>query len=78
MAEFYVTIRSMEQVQQFVSCATVQPFEVYAGNEHQWINAKDLMGMFSLDYSRPLRISAECADTELERFRSEVQRRVQP
>ena len=76
--DFYVTLRSMQQVQRFVSLATVQPFAVYAGNDSQWVSAKDLMGMFSLDYSRPLRITADCSDEEKNRFFSEIDTLLRP
>lgn len=59
--EFEINIQSFQQVQDFVALACDQSFDIRVGNERQHINGKDLMGMFSLDFSRPLqvRISAE-------------------
>ena len=69
MQEFDITIRSFRQVQQFVSLAMAQPFEVLVGNERQQINGKDFMGMCTLDFTRPLRVSARCTEEEFRSFR---------
>ena len=60
MQEFHIEMDSFRQVQEFVRLAAQQPFEIRVGNDHQRINGKDLMGMFSLDYSRPVCVHAEC------------------
>ena len=76
MREFDIVLRSLKQVQEFVCLAMVQPFEVLVGNERQRINGKDLMGMFSLDYSRPVRVLAECEAQLFENFRNSVERAI--
>lgn len=68
MHEFDIAIHSFEDVQAFVSLATVWPFRITVSNDRQQINAKSFMGMFGLDYSGPLRVDAECSDEEFERF----------
>lgn len=70
MQEFNISIHSFSEVQDFVSLATVQPFEITVGNDHQQVNAKSFMGMFSLDYSQPIRVRAECDPTVFDRFRT--------
>lgn len=70
MLEFDIILRSLQQVQDFVSIAMVQPFEVLVGNERQSINGKDLMGMFSLDYSAPVRVRVNCTQEQFSCFRS--------
>lgn len=72
MREFDIVLRSLGQIQDFVKIATNQPFEVKVGNEWQDINGKDLMGMFSLDYCRPLRVSVICSEEEYCRFRQQA------
>ena len=72
MHRFRINIRSFRQVQAFVSLAMVQPFEVLVGNEKQQINGKSFMGMFSLDYRRPVQVSVRCSDEEFDRFRADV------
>lgn len=66
--EFNIVLHSFEDVQDFVSLATVQPFHVMVGNERQQINGKSFMGMFSLDYSRPLLVTVDCGEAEFQRF----------
>ncbi len=70
--EFHVVLSSFEQVQQFVAAAVRQPFDIRVGNERQHINGKDIMGMFSLDYTRPVRVLARCQEEDFLRFRKEV------
>ena len=69
MWEFHISIHSFNQVQDFVRVACQQKFDVTVGNDHQTINGKDLMGMFSLDYSRPLCVKMHCTEEEFLSFR---------
>lgn len=73
MREFHIVIRSFQQVKDFVSLAMVQPFEVLVGNERQRVNGKSFIGMFSLDYACPVRVSVKCSDEEYDRFRQQAQ-----
>lgn len=68
MREFHIVLRSLRQVQDFVTLAMRQPFEVHVGNDRQNINGKDLMGMFSLDYSVPVRVRMRCSQEEFSTF----------
>ena len=68
MHSFNINIRSFRQVQEFVSLAMVQPFDVLVGNDKQEVNAKGFIGMFSLDYHNPVRVSVRCSDEEFDRF----------
>ena len=70
MREFDIILHSLRQVQEFVTLAMVQPFDISVGNEGQCINGKDLMGMFSLDYSRPVRVRVHSTLEEFSAFRS--------
>ena len=72
MHQFNIRIRSLRHVQDFVSLAMVQPFEVLVGNEKQQINGKSFIGMFSLDYKRPVQVSVTCSDEEFYRFRQDA------
>ena len=72
MQEFHIAIRSFQDVQEFVSLATVQPFPVLVGNDVQQVNAKSFIGMVSLDYSRPLLVRADCDVQALDSFREKV------
>ncbi len=72
MREFNIAIRSLQQVKNFVSLATVQPFEVFVANDKQQINGKSFIGMFSLDYSRPLHVCVSCSEEEFSQFRKDA------
>ena len=74
MHHFNIHIKSFHQVREFVSLAMVQPFDVLVGNDKQQINGQSFMGMFSLDYARPLRVSVRCSDEEFSRFRTAASR----
>ena len=73
MLEFDINLRSLQQVQDFVAIAMIQPFEVLVGNEGQNINGKDLMGMFSLDYSQPVRVRVSCSQEQFSCFRASAE-----
>ncbi len=64
MQQFDIILRSFQQVQDFVALALQQNFDIQVGNDCQQINGKDLLGMFSLDYSRSLQVCARCKEEE--------------
>ena len=72
MQKFDIMIHSRQEVQEFVSLAAQQPFRVTVGNDSQSIDGKDFMGMFSLDYSRPLQVCLQCSGEECRCFRQNV------
>lgn len=72
MRQFDICVRSFRQVQDFVALAMVQPFEVLVGNDKQMVNGKSFMGMFTLDYKRPLWVSVKCTDEEFSRFQQKT------
>ena len=73
MVEFEINICSFQQVQEFVMLACEQAFDIRVGNERQHINGKDLMGMFSLDFSRPLRVRVGSDDEAVRAFRQQAE-----
>ena len=73
MWEFNIGIHSFRQVQDFVALAAAQPFEVIVGNDNQRINGKDLMGMFSLDFTRLLYVKMRCTEEEFLQFRQKAE-----
>ena len=73
MQEFEINIHSFQQVQDFVALACDQSFDIRVGNERQHINGKDLMGMFSLDFSRPLQVHVGCDNEEVRAFRQQAE-----
>ena len=74
MQNFYIKLRSFQEVQEFISMATVQPFAVLVGNEVQQVNGKSFIGMVSLDHTRPLLVQADCDVPAGESFRNVIRK----
>ena len=56
MSEFFVSLSSIEDVRQFVNAATCCPCEVDVLSGRYVIDAKSIMGLFSLDLSHPVKV----------------------
>ena len=74
MQEFNIALCSFKEVQEFVSLATVQPFPVLVGNDMQQVNGKSFIGMVSLDYTRPLKVQADCSVQAVQIFQDVVRK----
>ena len=72
MRSFQISIHSFQQVRDFVALAMVQPFDVLVGNDRQQVNGKNLMGMSSLDFQRPLLVQVCCDESSYQRFRQQA------
>ncbi len=74
MREFEIRLRSVKDVQEFVAIATSRPFTVTIRDERNKIDGKSFMEMFCLDFSRPLRVLADCSEAEFEALRRDTGR----
>lgn len=74
MQGFHITLRSFQDVQEFIAMATVQPFPILVGNDVQQVNGKSFIGMVSLDYSRPLFVQVDCSLHALQTFQNVVKK----
>jgi len=72
MRQFDIIVRTFRQVQDFVSLAMVQPFEVLVGNDKQQVNGKSFMGMFTLDHHHPLQVTVRCTEEEFGKFQEQT------
>ena len=72
--EMNITVRSFEDVRALVDLATAQPFRVWISDDHQTVNAKSLMCMFSLNLCRPLTLQLDCGEEGNEAFRQFYER----
>ena len=68
MYTFLVAFRSFEDVREFVSLALTQPYDITVSNGSHAVDAKSLMVMFSLDYSRPLEVRLDCTAEDFAAF----------
>ena len=74
MQEFHIRLRSVRDVQDFVSIATSRPFPVIIRDDHNKINGKSFMEMFCLNFSAPLRVLADCTEDEAKQLRADAER----
>ncbi len=72
MWQFNIRVCSFRQIQDFVALAMVQPFEVLVGNDKQMVNGKSFMGMFTLDFRRPLQVRVKCNEEQFGKFQKET------
>ncbi len=66
--EFRIHFSSFADVQSFVDLATHYSFPIVVGNDTYRVNGTSFMGMFSLDYSKPLTVMLDCSEEEAQRF----------
>lgn len=74
MHSFFVSIHTVQEVQDFVALASVQPFDITVGNDSQSVNGKSLMGYFCLDPFRPMQVRMVCTEEEFQRFYDAAER----
>ena len=74
MYQFHVLFHSFQDVQEFVNLSTRQPFSMTVGSERYHVHASSLMGMFTLDCSQPICVTAHCSEEEFHRFLREADR----
>ena len=72
MGAFYVSLSSIQDVRQFVNAATCCPCEVDMLSGRYVVDAKSIMGLFSLDLSQPVRVEVHGSDSEREAFEQSV------
>ena len=70
MRQFEIQFTSSKDVLDFVSLATAQNFFIQVGTDSYCVSGTSFMGMFSLDYSQPIPVRADCSDEECQQFKS--------
>ena len=72
---FRIQLRSVQDVEEFVSIATRRAFPVTVANDNNYrVNGKNFMEMFSLDVSQPLWVCPECDEEEYHLLKWDVGR----
>lgn len=72
MSEFQVSLASIEEVRQFVNAATRSPCEVDVLSGRYVVDGKSIMGLFSLDLSRPVTVRLHGSDGDQAAFHQAV------
>ncbi len=73
MKTFDIALNSIMDVKEFVNAVNRFPYEIDLASSRYVVDAKSIMGIFSLDLSKPIRVEVhadECADlmAELEKY----------
>ena len=64
MKEFTVLLSSINDVKAFVNVVTKYDFEIDLTSGRYVVDAKSIMGIFSLDLSKPIQLEAHSDDCE--------------
>lgn len=73
MKEITIALKSIDDVKEFVKIVNMYDFDVDMVSGRHIVDAKSIMGIFSLDLSKPIKLEAHTDDgaaffAELERF----------
>lgn len=74
MTEFYVSLHSINDVREFVSAASLSPVDIDVISGRYTIDAKSIMGLFSLSLNEPVMVRVYGSDTDGQNFRSTITR----
>lgn len=74
MNEFVIRLRSVSEVEEFVSLATSRNFPVQVSDGQHVVNGSSFMQMFCLILSAPLTVIAECDADSFEDMKAEAAR----
>lgn len=64
MKTFHVLLSSINEVKAFVNIVTKYDFEIDLSSGRYVIDAKSIMGIFSLDLSKPIKVEAYSDDCD--------------
>ncbi|MDR1692283.1 MAG: HPr family phosphocarrier protein [Oscillospiraceae bacterium] len=72
MKTFSVQLKSIADVKNFVNAACTQPCDIDIVSGRYVIDAKSIMGIFSLDLSKPFTVELHGTDEDAEAFAQNV------
>lgn len=72
MNTFYVQLTSINDVKQFVNAACSQMCEIDLISGRYTVDAKSIMGIFSIDLAKPIKVEVHGTDEECKAFREAV------
>ncbi len=64
MKTFHVLLSSINEVKAFVNAVTKYDYEIDLSSGRYLVDAKSIMGIFSLDLSKPIKVEAHSDDCE--------------
>ena len=72
MKEFNVLLNSINDVKQFVNLTCAQVFDIDIVSGRYVIDAKSIMGLFSVDLTKPVKVSIQGTDEEAAEFYAQI------
>ena len=72
MKSFYIQLASINDVKEFVNSAGKQSCEIDIISGRYTVDAKSIMGIFSIDLAKPIKIEVHGTEEEFEAFRNDV------
>ena len=72
MTEFYVQLKSISDVRCFVSAASLLPVDIDVVSGRYTVDAKSIMGLFSLELEKPILVRVYGGSEEGQRFSTEI------
>ena len=72
MKEFNVLLSSINDVKVFVNTACAQVFDIDIASGRYIIDAKSIMGLFSIDLTKPVKVVVQGTDEEAAAFYAAV------
>ena len=72
MTEFYVALHSINDVREFVSAASLTPVDIDVVSGRYTVDAKSIMGLFSLSLQEPIMVRVYGSPNDGATFRSAV------
>ena len=77
MQEMYVRVKSFQDVRAISVLAGRERYRITISDGRRTVNAKSLMGIFTLNLGGPLLLQLDCGDDEGEAFRGKATRFVE-
>ena len=72
MTTFNVMLTSINDVKKFVNIASDQPFDIDIVSGRYIVDAKSIMGIFSIDLAKSIQIDVHGTDADRESFHAAV------
>ena len=74
MEAFNILLASINDVKEFVNIVAKYDFDIDLTSGRYVVDAKSIMGIFSLNLSKPIKVEAHCDDKKAIKFKEEVKR----
>lgn len=77
MKSFNIILKSITDVKDFVNIVNKYDFDVDLTSGRYVVDAKSIMGIFSLDLAKPIKVDVHSDDDDCERFCDEIKNFIQ-